>query len=306
MSRTLHPPNSLDLETAGAVLVRRFDGTWRGDGGMCRCPAHDDRTPSLSVRVGDTRLLFKCFAGCDTRDVLRAIRRFSPNAIEAKGDGDGQAHAQLDGWIQQRARELWSISRPINGTIAEIYLRNRSIEIALDNLRFSPRTPLGKGALALFRPAMLTAVTDDSGLLAVQRTFLDARGRRARDLRHPRRLLGHPQAGAVRLAPATEALGIAEGVETAISAMILLGIPVWAALGSERFPHVATPQSVSRLVLLPDNDRAGRIAVPLSMKAHAAPGRRIETIWPWNGRNDWNDVLRLGGKGVGDWQRRAA
>src|SRR3546814_15996340 len=89
---------------------------------------------------------------------------------------------------------------------------------------------------------MLTAVTDDSGLLAVQRTFLDRRGRRARDLRHPRRLLGHPRAGAVRLAPAADTLGIAEGVATAISAMILLGIPVWAALGNERLPHIIIPE----------------------------------------------------------------
>src|SRR3546814_9504080 len=68
---------------------------------------------------------------------------------------------------------------------------------------------------------MLAAVTDDSGLVAVHRTFLDRKGRRARDLQHPRRLLGHPRTGAVRLAPATDTLGIAEGIETAISAMIL-------------------------------------------------------------------------------------
>src|SRR3546814_5214387 len=78
--------------------------------------------------------------------------------------------------------------------------------------------------------------------------------------------------------------------------MILLGIPVWAALGNERIPRIATPDSVSRLILLPDNDRAGRLAVPLAMKAQAVSGRRIETIWPWNDRNDWNDVLRHGGK----------
>ncbi|AMU93239.1 MULTISPECIES: DUF7146 domain-containing protein [unclassified Sphingopyxis] len=294
-----------ELEVAGAVLVRRFGGTWSGDSGMCRCPAHEDKTPSLSVRIGETRLLFKCFAGCDISDVLRALRRDGLNALDAR-DGRGAPSSLPKEWLQQRARDLWGIGRPINWTIAETYLRNRSIDIAPNCLRFAPRTPLGKGRLAVFRPAMLAAVTDDSGLLAVQRTFLDGRGRRARDLRHPRRLLGHPRTGAVRLAPAAYTLGIAEGVETAISAMILLGIPVWAALGNERIPQITIPESVSRLILLPDNDRAGRLAVPLAVKAHAVPGRRIDTIWPWNGRNDWNDVLRQGGKGVGDWRRRAA
>lgn len=305
MSVALSTLHDSELEAAGAALVRGLGGFWQGSTGMCRCPAHDDRTPSLSVRVGDTRLLFKCFAGCDTRDVLRAIRRLDPNALGAKGDGTAKQF-KLDRWLQQRARDLWRVGRPINWTIAETYLRNRSIDIALDCLRFHDQTPLGKGKAARFRPAMLAAVTDDSGLLAVQRTFLDACGRRARDLRHPRRLLGQPCAGAVRLATATDTLGIAEGVETAISAMILLGIPVWAALGNERLPYVAIPRSVTRLIMLPDNDNAGRRAVPLATEAHMATGRQIDTIWPWHGRNDWNDVLREGGKGVGDWRRRVA
>src|SRR3546814_10575966 len=77
-----------ELEVAGAVLVRRFGGTWSGDSGMCRCPAHADKTPSLSVRIGETRLLFKCFAGCDISDVLRALRRDGLNALDAR-DGRG-------------------------------------------------------------------------------------------------------------------------------------------------------------------------------------------------------------------------
>ena len=93
-------------------------------------------------------------------------------------------------------------------------------------------------------------------MLAVQRTFLDEHARRARDLDNPRRMLARPKAGAVRLAAATDELGIAEGIETAISALILLGIPIWAALGNERFPYLAIPLSVRGLVLLLDMDLA--------------------------------------------------
>lgn len=39
-----------------------------------RCPAHDDGSPSLSVREGrDGRVLLKCFAGCPTENVLREL-----------------------------------------------------------------------------------------------------------------------------------------------------------------------------------------------------------------------------------------
>jgi putative DNA primase/helicase len=40
---------------------------------MAPCPAHQDRSPSLSVRYTDGRLLLHCFAGCANDDVLAAI-----------------------------------------------------------------------------------------------------------------------------------------------------------------------------------------------------------------------------------------
>jgi hypothetical protein len=50
--------------------VRRTGaGRW-----IARCPAHDDRTPSLSIReLSDGRTLLHCFAGCSAADVLAAV-----------------------------------------------------------------------------------------------------------------------------------------------------------------------------------------------------------------------------------------
>ncbi|MEA3278575.1 MAG: DNA primase [Pseudomonadota bacterium] len=39
-----------------------------------RCPAHDDRSPSLSVRLTDEgKVLIYCFAGCESESVLDAL-----------------------------------------------------------------------------------------------------------------------------------------------------------------------------------------------------------------------------------------
>jgi DNA primase len=39
-----------------------------------RCPAHDDRRPSLSIAEGDGgRVLMYCHAGCDTGDIVKAL-----------------------------------------------------------------------------------------------------------------------------------------------------------------------------------------------------------------------------------------
>ena len=41
---------------------------------VARCPAHDDRSPSLSVSEGDNdTVLVHCFSGCETEDVLSAV-----------------------------------------------------------------------------------------------------------------------------------------------------------------------------------------------------------------------------------------
>lgn len=303
-----HPAVHLDLKTHAADLVKRLGGKWSPSGAMCHCPAHDDRTPSLSVRVGEKALLFKCFAGCDTIDVIGAIRRLDRN-IQLTGQNTAPSPqiSLSPQWLQQRALDLWDGAHPLVGTSAEQYLQRRSIILSPPALRFHRRTPLGRGKRAVFRPALLAALHERSRLVALQRTFLDpGEPRRARDLGNPRRMLGRPGQGAVILAPANDTLGLAEGVETALSAILLLDIPVWATLGNERLAHVAIPDTVTRLILLPDNDRGGRIGAAKAVEAYAMPGRTIETLWPPQGFNDWNDVLRAEGKGVGDWMRQAA
>ena len=45
-----------------------------GDKLMARCPAHDDKTASLSVTIGDNDcVVAHCFAGCPAEDVVAAL-----------------------------------------------------------------------------------------------------------------------------------------------------------------------------------------------------------------------------------------
>ena len=44
-----------------------------GRGWTARCPAHEDRTPSLSVSEGDRGILLKCWTGCSLDEVCAAL-----------------------------------------------------------------------------------------------------------------------------------------------------------------------------------------------------------------------------------------
>lgn len=81
-------------------IVRTLGGKWRGTSGTCRCPAHDDHTPSLDVTERDGKILVKCRANCSQFAVLDALRKRElwpePRANAHKA---GAPHAGSGDWV---------------------------------------------------------------------------------------------------------------------------------------------------------------------------------------------------------------
>ena len=287
------------VEQEGQRLVERLGGIWGSDGGMCRCPAHDDRTPSLSVRPGRKRLLLHCFAGCDASAILRALE--ADHLLEpSAGSTDQRMSERGDGKRTAAALRLWREARLIAGTPAADYLASRGLGTRSPELRYHPRTPHGPSPLTQYRPALIAAVRDESGLLAIHRTFIDPRGSGLAAQADPRCGLGRFGRGAVRLGGSGPRLGLAEGIETALSATALFGVPCWATLGTERFRLMALPSDVRELLLFLDHDSGGRRAERLAREAFAQV-ECIETHVPEQAGDDWNDVLRRSAPGSKTW-----
>lgn len=55
-------------ELATLLRAKKRHGYWHG-----YCPAHEDRSPSLSIREEDGRVFLRCFAGCDIEDILKVL-----------------------------------------------------------------------------------------------------------------------------------------------------------------------------------------------------------------------------------------
>ncbi len=90
-----------------------------GNGWKALCPAHDDRKPSLKVdEAEDGKVLLKCFAGCDTKDILAAIgltmRDLYPEPEQKRGqEGPGKIIATY-GYKDADGRLLFQVCRTVD------------------------------------------------------------------------------------------------------------------------------------------------------------------------------------------------
>ncbi len=282
----------------------KLAGSRGGDLFGC-CPFHDERTPSFSVN--DAKGFFHCF-GCGAHgDVLDwwqkaeglsftdAVERLKREAGEVDRMPPASRPKARDAEMarkQAEARAIWEATQPIGGTFAETYLREaRRIGIELPAcLRFHPGLRPDPREATTW-PALVAIVTDRAGdLVAIQRTFLRPDGGGKAPIERPKRALGPVGLGAVRLAPATSIVGLAEGIETGLSAMELFRIPVWCALGSN-LARLSLPQSVRQVAIFADRGAAGEAAADRAAALFRGERRRVAVRFSPSG-NDWNDHLR--------------
>jgi putative DNA primase/helicase len=295
--------NNLLAATQAAAIARALPGSIRhGKGFLVRCPVpshgqgRGDRTPSLSIAdSANGKLLVRCFAGCDSRDVLAELRRRGllddrPQALRF----EPAPVLPVDPEPDAKALALWRRAEPVRGSLGECYLRARGINIELPptirfvrDVEYLPR---------IHFPALIAAAQGpDKRIIAVQLTFLDPDGRGKAHVANKRKTIGALGRGAVRLGPAGDVLGIAEGLETALSARQLHGVPVWACLGASRMQNVAIPAEAGRVMIFADRDGPGREAA-LKAAARLRLSANVSVRFPPEGCNDWNDALLSKGR----------
>jgi hypothetical protein len=109
-------------------IGRALAGRRCGKGWVCRCPAHNDHRPSLSVTERDRKILIKCWAGCDQDAVLDALRR--KNLWGGKPSSDSAASRRRETSDSNAPRDpmkSWRNAAPlVRGSPADVYLKRRS------------------------------------------------------------------------------------------------------------------------------------------------------------------------------------
>jgi putative DNA primase/helicase len=276
----------MSVQGIGIALKGRRNGTgWLVS---CPCPNHGklrgDRSPSLSVADGDDgRLLLRCFAGCDFLDVLEELKRL--------GLADGRQAGPLPRFAPELRRidtpmpdvgalAIWQATVEAQETVVDEYLDRRGIYLRPPILR-----------CRLDRRSMVAGVqAPDGKVIAIQQTWLNSTGEKATA---KRLTTGHLGAGAVRLGAVARVMGLAEGVESALSAMQMAGLTVWASLGASRLYSVELPAEVEEVHIFVDNDEPGRTAAKRAADVHTHLGRHVYLRSPPDQCGDWNDFLLL-------------
>jgi putative DNA primase/helicase len=183
-------------------------------------------------------------------------------------------------------KKLWDGGQSITpGSPPDLFLRKRAIALA----QYPP-------CLRQTRGMMLAKVVSPEGrAVNVHRTLLtDAGDKRPNADGKCRFLMAgeFPAGSAVRLAPHGEALGIAEGIETALAASILFDMPVWALLVAQNLSKFKAPEGVTQVTIFADHDAnyTGHAVAFACANRLAIAKLSVRVRMPAE-PSDWNDVL---------------
>lgn len=242
---------------------------------------------------GEGAALVMKVKGWDFRTAAKEIEREIGTApIEKADPGPRPASPAL-------IRRLWVDARPISaGDPVDRYLRRRlgiGRVFQCQELRFHPDL-IYRDETVSRHPAMLALVRDPSGSPAtLHRTFLTPEGEKA-PVPDPRRIMPGeiPKGSAVRLMPHHGTIGIAEGIETAIAAASLHGVPCWSALNAGMLEDWEPPDGVREVIVFGDNDDnfVGQAAAyALAKRIARTKTIQVSVKIPDQSGFDWLDVL---------------
>lgn len=187
------------------------------------------------------------------------------------------------------AEKLRAIARPAKRSR---YLESRGLEMAPGLLWAKSVDYRDDGKLIGRYDAMLGPVYRAGEFQTFHVTYLEA-GRKA-PVNPTRKVLpgGSISGGGIELYPATEEMGVAEGIETAIAARMLFGIPTHATISAGGMAKWVPPKIARCVRIYADHDKnfAGHSGAYQLAHRLKLQGITASVHFP-DQYGDWNDVL---------------
>ena len=190
------------------------------------------------------------------------------------------------------AREVWGRAGPVTGSPAEKYLAHRGIG-AIEVARYQAQAVIYEGSRQLTLPALILPIEDDTGLIALQRIFLQAStGEISRKVPGGKRIFDKLRGGAIRLGAAPgDTLHLAREFEDAASVMVLHNLDhCWAVCAHARYGLIDIPASVRSITIWTRQETQEAEAIAQARTALTSNDRTLDIRPPLQGQC-WNDVL---------------
>ncbi len=275
-------------ELATRLGLRKCRRDWRGSCPSCGYAA------SFSVRSGNSGRALAWCSSCQDRDGLaNALNRVTAGAWSPPVRKDPKSAAEAQARKQEAAGKLWLGSIGASGTLADKYLSARCLAGLATSpaLRYRDDCSHPQGGTL---PAMIAVVSNVEGVpIAVHRTYLDRVTARKATVEPAKASLGPIWTGAIRLHPVLpgQPLIIAEGIETAASASLMIGAPAWASISCGNLHHAMELPAVARdIIIAADKDDPGERAAQAAARRWMDEGRQVRIARP-NGPGDFNHQL---------------
>lgn len=265
------------------------------------CPLCNEGTDRFRFDdKGDGRwICSQCGAGSGVDMVMRLLRVEYKEACREIGKIVGAAKPSPIrvgpniSVVKKDMNAIWSTAHDLDAVRPVALWWERRVGFVPKSVELKSHTSLRCGNDGDFC-AMVAKVRDVAGNpVNLHRTYMTEDGQKA-PVSSPRRVMPAPipEGSAVRLTPATDVLGIAEGLETAVAATKLFGVPCWAALNAFNLQKWLPPEGV-RVVIFGDNDASFTGQMSAHTLAHALTKKKfsVEVKIPDKAGWDWADML---------------
>lgn len=274
----------------------RFDDKSGNGDWICKCDS------------GTGWQLLEATQGKDFKTLCKEVDSIIGNTYEGTGKPISNEEKSLQG-LRNKILRLYPELDAIKGSQVEQYFLGRGISVTPPEwVKFKKID-----GQAEIDGAIYSIATDSRGKPCyLHRTFL--KGAKKADIEKPKKMkslqahnyLDHTTSIAIRMFQVSSTLGIAEGIETALSCTQIYKCHTWSTLNAALMKKFRAPKGVNHLIIFADCDRNGTghaAAFECGNRNILSDNDVSKVTIRWPERGDFNDVLKDGLK-VYEWVLR--